>query len=357
MPTLSRQAPTRPSAVRPALAAVLAALLPALAAPEASAQAAVTVDRLDGAGDAPLGAAVGTGLDSGPVLVTNSQMEDALAQLLAEYRDTGRARTLRQSTMMVFPYGHSQPVLATAPLRASVIELEPGEVVFGIAAGDTERFAYETSTTGPDGDTPIVLVKPLDYDVTTNLVISTDRRIYHVTLDSPPAVPAPARRARSRATAREDAENPQDRYARHIRFYYPDEALARLADGLGAQAALSGEPETLASLSDLHFGYHVAGDRQVTGSVARVFDDGVHAYIELSEEAQRGGAAPVLFVLGPGGLREVLNYTLRDGRYITDRTFSRAELVLGATVRKGLFGLGGTRQVERRAVIVREPGL
>ena len=311
----------------------------------AGAQDDVSVAAVDRADPVPLGGPVGPRFDSGPVLVTNSQMEDALAQLLAEYRDTGRAGTLRQSTMMVFPFGHSQPVLATAPLRASVIELEPGEVVFGLAAGDTERFAYEMSYTGRDGDTPIVLVKPLDYDVTTNLVISTDRRIYHVTLDAAPGEASTA------------SENPQERYARHIRFYYPDEALARLADGLGLSAALSaGRSDGLASLSDLHFGYHVDGDREISRLVERVFDDGVHAYVELTEEAKRSGSAPVLFVLGPDGEREVLNYTLRDGRYITDRTFDRAELVLGARVRKGLFGLGGTRQVERRAVIVRRSG-
>ncbi len=342
----------------PRRSALLALVLASLA-PRAS-EAQVTAAAVERADDAPSAAPVGAGFDSGSVLVTNSQMEDALAGLLDEYRATGRARTLRQSTMMVFPYGHSQPVLATAPLRASVIELEPGEVVYGIAAGDTERFAYETTYTGPSGDTPVVLVKPLDYDVTTNLVISTDRRIYHVTLDSPPAVSASRQRSgrsgRSN-TERSDAENPQERYARHIRFYYPDEALARLANGLGVQTALSGQTGTLASLSDLHFGYHLAGDRDVTSAIERVFDDGVHTYIEMTEIAQRSGSAPVLFVLGPGGLRETLNYTLRDGRYITDRTFSRAELVLGATVRKGLFGLGGTRQVERRAVIVREPAL
>ena len=319
------------------LLVALAALAALVAAPTAPAQSHVPADlvgRLDGADAAP----------SGAVVVTNSQMEAALADLLLEYRDTGRAGVLRQSTVWVFPYGHSQPVLATAPLRASVIELEAGETVFGLAAGDTERFAYELSYTGPGGDTPIVLVKPLDYDITTNLVVSTDRRIYHVTLDAPPSADV---------LVRED--NPQGRYARHIRFYYPDEALARLADGLEVAAALAAPARAgdLASLSDLHFGYRVSGDREVTEAVERVFDDGLHTYIELTDEARRSGPAPVLFVNGPDGRREVLNYALRDGRYITDRTFESAELVLGATVRKGLFGLGGTRQVERRALIVR----
>ena len=118
--------------------------------------------------------------------MTPGQMEEALGELVREYQRTGRAGVLRQSTVMVVPFGHSQPVLACAPLRASVVELQPGEVVLGVVAGDTERFAVEQTHTGPAGRTPLVVVKPLAYDVTTNLVVSTDRRVYHVTLDSAP---------------------------------------------------------------------------------------------------------------------------------------------------------------------------
>ena len=54
-----------------------------------------------------------------------------------------------------------------------------------------------------------------------------------------------------------------------------------------------------------------------------------------------------------GGEREVLNYAYDDGTYVTDRTADVFELVLGATVRTGFLGLGGTRQVERSARILR----
>ncbi|MEM7789560.1 MAG: TrbG/VirB9 family P-type conjugative transfer protein [Bacteroidota bacterium] len=340
------------TALRLALGLTLALSL-AEAAAQTYTPARVTLEAVDRLDDALPPTSDG-GFTDGAVLVTGSQMEDALEGLLLEYRRTGRARTLRQSTVMVFPFGHVQPVLATAPLRASVIELERGEVVLGMAAGDTERWAYELSYTGAGGDTPIVLVKPLDADITTNLVLSTDRRIYHVTLDAPPAddVLVTAGRPR-RGNARGD--NPQGRYTRHVRFYYPDEALARLADGLDVAAALAPArtPGALASLSDLHFEYRVDGDPEVERAVERVFDDGVHTYVELTERARRSGSAPVLFVLGPGDRREVLNYALSEGRYITDRTFEQAELVLGASVRTGLFGLGGRRQVERSARITR----
>jgi type IV secretion system protein VirB9 len=352
-----------PRTPRPVLAAVLAALVvasvpAALAQADAGPSAAEpeTIVLASGATatvamPGPDGTLVGDGFTSGSVVVTSAQMEQALGELVAEYQRTGRAGVLRQSTVMVFPFGHSQPVLAAAPLRASVIELQPGETVLGIVAGDTERFAIEQTQTGPAGRVPLVVVKPLAHDVTTNLVVSTDRRVYHVTLDSAPA----PRRARSRRARRAEAQNPQPRYARHIRFYYPDDALAASAAEAAATAARSAEPtlEDLASLDDLSFNYRTVGDRQARELVARVFDDGVHTYVQLDPARLRGGTVPVLYVQGPGGEREVLNYAYDDGTYVTDRTADVFELVLGATVRTGFLGLGGTRQVERSARILR----
>ena len=342
----------RPSIRRLSLAALVGfACIPARAQDGAPTR---TIDLANGATaevtlPGPDGQPVGDGFTSGAVVVTPAQMEEALGELVREYQRTGRAGTLRQSTVMVFPYGHSQPVLAATPLRASVIELQAGEAVLGVVAGDTERFAIEQTQTGPDGSVPLVVVKPLAYDVTTNLVVSTDRRVYHVTLDS---APDPSRARSSRRSRRSADENPQPRYARHIRFYYPDEAVATRA--VPYRGGSSGE---FVSLGELDFGYTVVGHDEVTRLVERVFDDGVHVYVQLGREALRGGAVPVLYVRGPGGAREVLNYAYDvspdgTGTYVTDRTADAFELVLGTTVRTGLFGLGGRTQVERVARIL-----
>jgi type IV secretion system protein VirB9 len=355
-----------PTSLRHVLAAALAVLV-AASAPAALAQAdtgpsaseSETIVLASGAtatvaAPGPDGGLVGDGFTSGSVVVTSAQMEEALGELVAEYERTGRAGVLRQSTVMVFPFGHSQPVLAAAPLRASVIELQEGEAVLGVVAGDTERFAIEQTQTGPGGRVPLVVVKPLAHDVTTNLVISTDRRVYHVTLDSAPAPRRRSRRGRRAGEAdrgRSDA-NPQTRYARHIRFYYPDDALAASAAEFAARV-IEPERSDLASVADLSFAYQTVGDREARELVSRVFDDGRHTYVQLDPARLRGGTVPVLYVQGPSGEREILNYAYDDGTYVTDRTADVMELVLGATVRKGFLGLGGTRQVERSVRILR----
>ena len=339
----------------PLLALLLfAASASAQSSPEADPVAQTVVDLSDapasGVAERAVGRPVGDGFDGGAVVVTAGEMEEALGELVREYQRTGRAGVLRQSAVWVFPFGHTQPVLACAPLRASVVELEPGETVLGVVAGDTERFAIDLTTTGPGGRTPLVVVKPLAYDVTTNVVVSTDRRVYHVTLDS---APRPSRGGEL---------NPQARYARHVRFYYPDDALAALA------AAESGAPVPTAllttgsasgdgvSLDDLSFGYEWSGSPELRERLERVFDDGVHTYLQLS--ADPSGEAPVLYAIGPDGSREIVNYAYRPGRagagtYVADRVLNRADLVVGATVKKGLFGLFGRRQIERSIRIAR----
>ena len=335
-----------------ALALLLTASASAQSAPDPPEATVVDLARASGeieTAELPVGRPVGDGFDGGAVVVTAGEMEEALGELVREYQRTGRARVLRQSAVWVFPFGHTQPVLACAPLRASVVELEEGETVLGVVAGDTERFVVDLAATGRSGRTPLVVVKPLAYDVTTNLVVSTDRRVYHVTLDSAP-----------RPSRGEDL-NPQARYARHVRFYYPDDALAALATetATGAAAvrpaAASGD-DAAVSLDDLTFAYEWSGDPVLRERVARVFDDGAHTYVQLARG--QSGEAPVLYAIGPDGAREVLNYAYRPGRggagtYVADRVLDRADLVLGATVKKGPFGLFGRRQIERSVRITR----
>ncbi|GAC1487778.1 MAG: hypothetical protein NVS1B5_11050 [Gemmatimonadaceae bacterium] len=244
---------------------------------------------------------------SSPVAVDSS---DLLAAATKAYKTSGIARTVVDGDLITFPFGHTQPTLTCAVLRACVIELEPGELVLSRIAGDTERWEITPATAGADGKTALVVVKPRDCDITTNVVLVTDRRLYDLTLDSPSC--------KSRAT------NPQQTYARHVRFYYPDETVAawRKPD---PQPSVRIAPDALS----LNFHYEVKKDRQFPWAPAQVFDDGTRVYIKLPGDA-RGSVAPVLFVLEGDGGKSLVNYSVLGGdTYVTDRLFDRAELVAG----------------------------
>jgi len=227
------------------------------------------------------------------------------------------ARTVRTGDAVVYPFGRVQPQLTCAPLRACVVVLEPGERVLGKASGDTERWLIEQTATGPGGGTALIVVKPTACDLTTNLVVTTDRRVYDVTLRS--------------ALCVGHAGGVGVEYTRLVRFYYPDELMVGAESPVLSTRPRVGEQDTVArgmALSRLNFAYDIKADRGVRWGPAHVYDDGAHVYIRLPDNA-RHGPLPVLFEVGRDGTRGMLNYAVDGDVYVTDRVFARAVLVVG----------------------------
>lgn len=71
--------------------------------------------------------------------------------------------------------------------------------------------------------------------------------------------------------------------------------------------------------------------------------DGIKVYIE-SPSGIRQGEMPPLFIIGPGGDTELVNYRARQNYHIVDRLFGAAELRLG------------DKSSERRVRIIRTDG-
>jgi type IV secretion system protein TrbG len=238
-----------------------------------------------------------------------------------EYQRTGRARVLQVGAHVVYPFNLSQPTLTCAPLRTCTIQLQEGEKPMQPYSGDSERWFVGTSP-GPRGTT-LVVVQPSDCNLTTNLTIPTDRRLYQLTLDSPPCT--------ARDTAR---QNPDLPYTRMLRFYYPQELIERLAQGEAAQTAAtaareereipvegpSGDP------TQLDFAYFTCRDRGFPWAAEQVFADSAHTYVRVPDSAG-AGPRPLLFSLGSEGQTLLINYVQRGAFYIADRVLQRAVLV------------------------------
>ena len=258
-------------------------------------------------------ASASAGIDSAHAMHAGAR--DAIGAATRDYQSSGVARTITQGTAVTYPFGHAQPTVTCAVLRVCVIELEPGEaLVDRPIAGDTIRWRITPAVAGPNGRTRLVVVKPTDCDLTTNLVLPTDRRIYDVTLDAPPCKPG--------------GTNPQQAYTRQVRFYYPDDAPDAW---VAPPPPASDRPgvRTPPNLAALDFAYRVSKDKDFPWMPTDVFDDGTRVYVKLPASA-RHDEAPVLFVLEPDGSRTLLNYTLINDVYVTDRLFDRAVFVTGA---------------------------
>jgi type IV secretion system protein VirB9 len=236
-------------------------------------------------------------------------------------------RPVVSNNAIAFPFGYATPLLQCTVLRACVIELEPGETLADDPiAGDQARWIITRAKTGPEGANGLVVVKPKACDISTNLVLSTDRRIYDLDLDSPPC--------KSRQT------NPKQSFVRHIRFYYPDDEVPADSAARPLASQDSGSPTIGASdTSTLNRDYRLVRGRRGPFGVfgrkavdfpwvpASINDDGARVYITLPAEARKH-AAPVLYVLEDDGTRTMLNFTLRESVVVTDRTFRRGLLVI-----------------------------
>ena len=193
----------------------------------------------------------------------------------------------------------------TAPERVTDIALQPGEVLGAVAAGDTVRWVIgdTTSGTGTDKRTH-VLVKPFAAGLSTNLVVTTDRRSYHLTLTSTPKTAMAA-----------------------LSWVYPADQLIALRKASGQAQAAVPVAEGLA-LDQLHFNYALSGD-QPSWRPLRAFDDGRQTYIEFPATLAVGEAPP-LFLVDAKGVAQLVNYRLRGHFYVVDRIFDAAELRLGS---------------------------
>lgn len=245
----------------------------------------------------------------------------------AALREPSRSGYL--GAVQVYPYAEGALYrLYAAPERVTDIALQPGETVTAVAAGDTVRWTVGDTTSG-SGDTrrTHILVKPFAAGLKTNLVITTDRRAYHLQLESTATIAMTA-----------------------ISWTYPQDALIALRRT--EAAALAATPVAGGiTVESLNFNYRISGDDPAWRPL-RAFDDGRQTFIEFPASIAVGEAPP-LFVVGERGEAQLVNYRVSGRYYIVDRLFAAAELRLGGKrqqiVRISRDGGDGRGQRRRRA--------
>jgi type IV secretion system protein VirB9 len=211
----------------------------------------------------------------------------------------------RVGALHEFAYERGALYAVTAsPERITDIVLEAGEALLSVSAGDTTRWIVGDahSGTGPSGQAH-VLVKPNAEKLATNLVIMTDRRVYHIELASV-AGPAMA----------------------EVSWRYPADLI--LQNQPTPKPIVETKPFTPA---ELNFRYKISGDTP-EWRPRQAFDDGHQVFIEMPEAIAKMEAPP-LFVIGDEGA-ELVNYRVQGRYYVVDRLFAKAELRLGANWKK-----------------------
>ncbi len=104
-----------------------------------------------------------------------------------------------------------------------------------------------------------------------------------------------------------------------VAWFYPEDRSAR---GRAQPPA-----PFIPALAARRYRYAVEGDNPPWRPV-NVYDDGSKVYVEFSPGIAQGEMPP-LFVIGPDGKTEFVNYRAYGNLLIVDRLFAAAELKLG----------------------------
>lgn len=212
------------------------------------------------------------------------------------------------NAVQIYPYSSGALYqVYTSPGEITDIELQPGEKLAGsgpVAAGDTVRWIIGNTDSGTGTSERVhILVKPTMPDLQTNLVIDTDKRTYLIELHSTPKT-----------------------YMASVSWQYPEDQLFALQQQ-NAEADAASPVAAGIDISALNFRYAITGDDPPWRPL-RAFDDGSKVYIEFPTGIAQGDMPP-LFVVGPSGGSELVNYRVQDNYDIVDRLFAAAELRLG----------------------------
>ncbi len=209
---------------------------------------------------------------------------------------------------IVYNFGTSLPSIVCAPLHVCDIELQAGETVNDINAGDPVRWKITPAFSGSsDAKTTHVIVKPTDTALTTDLIITTDRRMYVLKLVS----------------RRYD-------WMPVVSFAYPEDTHAQWA---AYKAAAQQQRETTVlptgeSLENLDFAYDVkAHGSRIDWRPVRIYTNGSKTFIEFPPAVSHGDL-PALVALD-GKTDALVNYRFSGDRFVVDKLLRHAALIHG----------------------------
>ena len=247
-----------------------------------------------------------------PKLTPQEKAAVAIAKKWRAGAATGMKPVTGPSGSVRFIYGEQQINIVCAVLQVCDVELQPGEQVNNLNVGDP-RFTVEPAISGGGAaEVQHLIIKPLDVGLQSTLIVTTNRRAYHMNL-------------RSHRTE----------FMPRVSFTYPEDAAAKW-DAVKSREAKDKQeqtiPQTREYLGDLHFKYEVSGS--APWKPVRVYNDGVKTIIQMPAAMAQTEAPTLLVVRKEGGLftdddTVMVNYRVHDDRYIVDTVFDKAILITG----------------------------
>ena len=260
------------------------------------------------------------------------------------------AGTAYKSGLVTFTYGSGIPTVVCALLELTDLAFEKGESILSVQLGDSVRWNIESAISGSANDSvEHLIVKPLEAGLKTSMLITTDRRTYHIRLKSTEAdfMPAVVFSYPNSLKLPSKKHYGDDLYLQYTSNYESNEdhndysetnsslkyysSVQNVSYEGNSRPALNVAATYNDSTQRRNYNYSVDGDSKIIPQ--NVYDDGKRTFIVMNNPIN-SSYLPVLqeissesFLFFGEDKTNTINFTYFDNTFVVDGIYSHLRLI------------------------------
>ena len=260
------------------------------------------------------------------------------------------AGTAYKAGLVTFAYGSGIPTVVCALLELTDLAFEKGESILSVQLGDSVRWNIESAIAGSANDSvEHLIVKPLEAGLKTSMLITTDRRTYHIRLKSteadfmpavvfsyPNSLKLPSKKhygddSYLQYTSNYDSNEDHNDYSETNSSLKNYSSVQNVSYEGNSRPALNVAATYNDSTQRRNYNYSVDGDSKIIPQ--NVYDDGKRTFIVMNNPIN-SSYLPVLqeissesFLFFGEDKTNTINFTYFDNTFVVDGIYSHLRLI------------------------------
>lgn len=260
------------------------------------------------------------------------------------------AGTAYKAGLVTFAYGSGIPTVVCALLELTDLTFEKGESILSVQLGDSVRWNIESAISGSANDSvEHLIVKPLEAGLKTSMLITTDRRTYHIRLKSteadfmpavvfsyPNSLKLPSKKhygddSYLQYTSNYDSNEDHNDYSETNSSLKNYSSVQNVSYEGNSRPALNVAATYNDSTQRRNYNYSVDGDSKIIPQ--NVYDDGKRTFIVMNNPIN-SSYLPVLqeissesFLFFGEDKTNTINFTYFDNTFVVDGIYSHLRLI------------------------------
>ena len=260
------------------------------------------------------------------------------------------AGTAYKAGLVTFAYGSGIPTVVCALLELTDLAFEKGESILSVQLGDSVRWNIESAISGSANDSvEHLIVKPLEAGLKTSMLITTDRRTYHIRLKSteadfmpavvfsyPNSLKLPSKKhygddSYLQYTSNYDSNEDHNDYSETNLSLKNYSSVQNVSYEENSRPALNVAATYNDSTQRRNYNYSVDGDSKIIPQ--NVYDDGKRTFIVMNNPIN-SSYLPVLqeissesFLFFGEDKTNTINFTYFDNTFVVDGIYSHLRLI------------------------------